>query len=319
MVQRKRRERTSRKLCPVLAPLEGRTLLSAGMPKHGHVPGASAEVRNAHHHGHAQSRMEGPSITSINRVSFDGFQFTNFDGPSPGNTAGTGTNMNGISNSGSSVGFTIDNNGNFLNFVTNPLKSRSARLVNLNGSTTAMAFAVNSAGTVVGTDGNGNAFFLHHGTLKTFLPEGGTSAVALGINDHGTVVGQFTNATATPGFIRLNGNKFVTVNAPSGPNVVNVQGINNKGLLVGFYVGTDSQDHGFVASERDVQNGTLTGNAVADPIIPNVPGEPRRHLRVLADPRDQRSRYRRRILRRLHHQPARLSLQHQDRPLHVPG
>ena len=69
--------------------------------------------------------------------------------------------MNGISNSGTSVGFAIDNNGNFHNFTVNPLKSRTATVLNINGSMTAMAFGVNSSGTVVGTDGNGNAFYLN--------------------------------------------------------------------------------------------------------------------------------------------------------------
>jgi hypothetical protein len=61
---------------------------------------------------------------------------------------------------------------------------------------------------------------------------------------------------------------------PSGPNTVNAQGINNKGLVVGFYVGTDGQDHGFMANERAAKNGTLTGTAITDPTIPTVPGEP---------------------------------------------
>ena len=59
------------------------------------------------------------------QVSNGGFLFTNFDGPNAGTNAGAGTNMNGISNSGTSVGFTIDNNGNFHNFTANPLKSRT--------------------------------------------------------------------------------------------------------------------------------------------------------------------------------------------------
>ena len=45
----------------------------------------------------------------------------------------------------------------------------------------------------------------------------------------------------------MNGKSFITINAPSGPNIVNAQGINNKGLVVGFYVGTDGQVHGFMA------------------------------------------------------------------------
>ena len=181
--------------------------------------------------------------------------------------------MNGISNNGNSVGFDIENNGDFSNFVANPLKSRSANVLNL-GSTAANAFAVNSKGTVVGTDGNGNAFYLQKGKLHTFIPLGGTSAVALGINDQGTIVGQYVTSTASPGFVRLNGNSYLTINAPSGPNIVNAQSINNHGLITGFYEGTDGNVHGFIAHENLASGGVLTGAPVSDPVIPAVPGEP---------------------------------------------
>ncbi len=269
-----KQSRGNRSLRPVLASLEDRALLSTVIPHHLDKAHVSALVADATHHNVHQSKVHGPSISILSKVRFGGFQFTNFDGPSPGTNTGAGTNMNGISNSGNSVGFTIDNNGNFRNFVANPLRSRSAKVLNINGSTTANAFGVNSAGTVVGTDGNGNAFYLNHGKLHTFIPSGGMSAVAFGINDHGTVVGQDVTSTATPGFIRVNGNSFITINAPSGPNTVNAQSINNHGLIVGFYIGTDGQDHGFMAHQSQATNGALTGTPVADPTIPTVPGEP---------------------------------------------
>jgi hypothetical protein len=100
------------------------------------------------------------------------------------------------------------------------------------------------------------------------------SAMALGINDHGTIVGQYVTSMASPGFVRVSGNSFITVNAPSGPNIVNVQSINNHGLIVGFYVGADGQQHGFMANEANAVNGVLTGTPIADPVIPAVPGEP---------------------------------------------
>ena len=137
-----------------------------------------------------------------------------------------------------------------------------------------MALGVNSAGTVVGTDGNGNAFTLSNGKVKTFIPPGGTSAIAFGINDKGTIVGQDVIGSETPGFIKVNSKTYITINAPSGPNTVNAQSINNKGLVVGFYVGTDGQVHGFMASQGAAKNGTLTGTAIADPTIPTVTGEP---------------------------------------------
>ncbi|MGA8350693.1 MAG: hypothetical protein WB773_23075 [Isosphaeraceae bacterium] len=265
----------SRSLRPVMVSLEERVLLNAAMPHHLHDPSVSAQVQLEGHQNHkSNQKVPGPTVTPIKKVSAGGFVFTNFDGPTPGTNAGAGTNQNGISNSDTSVGFTIDNNGNFHNFTVNPPKSNSATLLNINGSTTAMAFGTNSAGTVVGTDGNGNAFTLSNGKLTTFIPPGGTSATAFGINDNGTIVGQYVTASATPGFIKVNPKTYITINAPSGPNVVNAQSINNKGLVVGFYVGTDGQDHGFMASQGAAKKGTLTGTAITDPTIPTVKGEP---------------------------------------------
>lgn len=261
-----------RSVRPTLTALEERALLNAAMPHIEH--GANMPAHVQHVNRHHQPQPQGPAITLINTVSAGGYTFTNFNGPNAGTNAGAGTNMNGISNTGNSVGFDIDNNGNFHNFLTNPLRSRSATLLNINGSLTAMAFGTNSRGAVVGTDGNGNAFVLNHGVVQTFIPNGGTSATAFGINDGGMIVGQYVTGNATPGFIRVNGHSTITINAPSGPNVVNAQGINNKGLVVGFYVGTDGQVHGFMANKKDARNGVVTGTPIADPTIPAVAGEP---------------------------------------------
>ena len=247
----------------------------------------SAHVLSAKHVTRTQPVVPGAYINTIGTASAGNYRFTNFDGPGAGTNAGTGTNMNGISNSGAAVGFTIDNNGNFNNFTANPLKAKKTRTLNINGLMTAMAFGLNSAGTVVGTDGNGNAFYLKKGAVKTFIPNGGVSAVAFGINDGGVIVGQYTTSTTTPGFIRVTPKSFITINAPSGPNIVNAQGINNHGEVVGFYVGTDGQDHGFLASEKAGHHGVLTGTAIADPMIPPVAGEPGAYLCVFPGPRDK--------------------------------
>src|SRR5271165_3283780 len=213
------------------------------------------------------------NITIINKVG--GYRFTNFDGPNAGNIAMAGTTMNGIANSGTAVGFTTANDGTLTNFTANSLKTTRARLLNILGSTTAMAFGINSAGTVVGTDGHGNAFSLNrHGVLKTFIPDGGSSATAFGINDRVNIVGQYVTSTATPGFILVHGGKsLITINQPTGvtSDVINAQGINNHGLVVGFYLGNDGQVHGFTATAPRTP-GTTTATAVTDPTI--TPVEP---------------------------------------------
>jgi uncharacterized membrane protein len=267
------RSSRSREIRPVLVALEERAMLNAAMP-HVHELRVAGPVHVEGHQNHGNHQVHGPMNTLINRTSFGGFAFTNFDGPSPGTNAGAGTNINGIANSGTTVGFTIDNDGNFHNFTTNPLKSFSDTVLNINGSTSAMAFGTNASGTVVGTDGNGSAFSLSRGVVKTFIPNGGMSATAFGINDRGAIVGQYVTADATPGFVRVNGKSTITINAPSGPNTVNAQSINNEGQVVGFYVGADGQDHGFMASVGNGKNATITATAIADPTIPNIAGEP---------------------------------------------
>jgi hypothetical protein len=92
-------------------------------------------------------------------------------------------------------------------------------------------------------------------------------------NDNSAIVGQFTAAAAMPGFLKV-GTTYTTINAPAGPNTVNVQGINNNGLIVGFYLGTDGQVHGFMANANSANDGQLTGTPIADPVIPPVAGEP---------------------------------------------
>jgi uncharacterized membrane protein len=274
-MKRTNRSRRVRSFRPGIASLEDRNLLSAGMPHHGHGVQTAAHVHIAARHGHRPvDQVAPPTITILGQVSAGGFTFTNFDGPMPGTNSGAGTNMNAIANSGEAVGFVIDNDGNLHNFAANPLKSNLARLLDINGSTTAMALGINASGSVVGTDGNGNAFVLSHGRLKTFLPAGSTSAIAFGINDRGTIVGQYVTDTTSPGFVKAGGKSFATIHAPSGPDVVNAQGINNQGLVVGFYLGTDGQVHGFMANDHNVRNGQVTGVAIADPVIPSVPGEP---------------------------------------------
>ncbi|HXZ16537.1 MAG TPA: hypothetical protein VEH77_11290, partial [Roseiarcus sp.] len=74
-------------------------------------------------------------------VVVDGYGFTNFDFPDSGTNAGAGTNVNGIANNGAVVGFSIDNNGAFINFVRSP-DGTVTQLMSFT-STTAMALGIN--------------------------------------------------------------------------------------------------------------------------------------------------------------------------------
>jgi hypothetical protein len=206
----------------------------------------------------------------IGTVHAGGFTFINFDPPESGQSVGS--NANGLSSRGYVVGTAV-NAGNAptgYNFTGTP-----ASAAPLKAAAGALAFGINGFGEVVGT-ANGLAFFLPHGgTLQTLtVPPAATNA--FNINDNHTIVGQYNLKNETPGFVLPNAQSktYISINAPAGPNVVNAQGINNFGLVVGFYLGIDGQTHGFMAHTKDARNGVLTGTAIPDPVIPNIAGEP---------------------------------------------
>jgi hypothetical protein len=211
----------------------------------------------------------GPATMQGSSVVANGYTFTNFDFPNAGNAVREGTNVNGIANNGVSVGFSINNNGSFTNFVGNADGTFTA--LNLAGSN-AMAFGINSAGDVVGQQ-NGAAFLLAPGGSPQTLQGPSGMSIAFGINDQGVIAGQYSVGPVAPGFVLMNGH-LITINAPAGPDTVFAQGINDNGLVAGFYVGVDGQDHGFDGNIQNANSSILNGTAIADPTIPNVAGEP---------------------------------------------
>lgn len=193
------------------------------------------------------------------------FSFTSFDGP--GNNAG-GTTVNGINNNGAVVGFSSDSATPtiFTNFIRNPDGTFSP--LSIGGDPLAMANGINSSSTVVGGDSNNTAFKLAGGVPMTLPSVNGTTAseTAFGINDGGLIVGQFTdNATdTTPGYL-LNGSTFTILNPTANATVTNAQGVNNNGLVIGFYSLDGVHQHGFFYNP-----GTNSFTLPADPTIANL-------------------------------------------------
>jgi uncharacterized protein DUF3466/PEP-CTERM motif-containing protein len=200
--------------------------------------------------------------------------FTNI---SLGGAAGAGgTTLNGINNNGAVVGFGQDSTlANFTNFAGLP---GTPTLLNISGSTNAMANGINSSNEVVGGN-NGVAFTLtnNYQTYSTLASVNSTttSEAAAGINDKGMIVGQYSDSATglTPGFVYNSGTytTLTPVNPVAGVLVVNAQGINNNGLVAGFYstdntttpVDGNEPQHGFIYN-------TVTGHYTLAP-DPNQP------------------------------------------------
>jgi hypothetical protein len=212
-----------------------------------------------------------PGATIGNPITARGYTFSNFDPTLVGNAVGS--NANGISNTGQVVGTQVDMNNasTFTNFV-----GTSAATTQLNTGAGQIAFGINSAGDVVGGNGT-TAFFMSNGGSLQNLATPASAINAFGINDKGNIVGQFTSGANTPGFVLTSSAStvFTTINQPTGvtPDLINAQGINNNGLVIGFYLGNDGQVHGFRANAPSTP-GSITATPIGDPVIPPVAGEP---------------------------------------------
>lgn len=194
------------------------------------------------------------------------YNFTSLDGP--GNNGG-GTTVNGINNNGYLVGFSSDNAASptlFTNFYRSPGGTSTA--LNLGGDPLAMANGINNSLTVVGGLSNGTAFVMVGGTPLPLAAVNGTTAseTAFGISDTGLIVGQYTdsNTGTTPGFLLKNGS-YTTLNPIPIALVTNAQGVNNNGVVAGFYSADGIHDHGFLYNSQ-----TSTYALAPDPNIANL-------------------------------------------------
>jgi hypothetical protein len=183
------------------------------------------------------------------------------------------TQVTGLNNTGTTVGFYADSNGattpNFIGFVDKsgtftsvinpftPAAPNTNQLLGVNDSNIAVGFYI---------DGNGNAqaYEYNIGAL-TFTPIALPSAddavmtTATGINDSGEISGFFENASGvTEGFLDNSGT-FSTFGVPGSSSTMFL-GINNDGEAVGTYQDSNGFNNGLVYSI-----GTGTYQTVDDP------------------------------------------------------
>jgi hypothetical protein len=156
------------------------------------------------------------------------------------------TQVTGINNSGVTVGFEVDANGNSFGWVDQPNGAFQLAPVpnytGVNGVFTEQFLGVNDRNQVAGfyqTDAAGDtAGFVYNDQTGVFTPvtiSGATSVTATDVNDEGYISGFYTNAAGkSQGFIDEAGH---IINIPGGSGDFNVQvlGLNNTGLAVGSF------------------------------------------------------------------------------------
>jgi hypothetical protein len=166
----------------------------------------------------------------------------------------------GINDHGVAVGFYQNSAGNNRGYEYNIHTHHYTRVLipgasqGLSGPSLTAA-AINNNGEVAGfyvTQTKETVAFVKTAhTFTTIIFPHASSTEALGINDAGLVVGEYTvGNSATPpmhGFTWQAGHGFREINDPLGKNTTTINGVNDKGELVGFYVGRGGNTNGFLA------------------------------------------------------------------------
>jgi hypothetical protein len=191
-------------------------------------------------------------------VNVDG-HFENVNFPAGNPASPPVDQLLGVNDSGIAVGFYTDGNSTNHGYEYNIWTHRFSVVTDpADRSASLTAAAINNHGDVAGvyvnrskvTDG-----FLktRWGRFITLSVPGASSTMALGVNDSDEVVGVFTpssNANALEGFTWTPWHGFSVVNDPNGPGTTTINGVNDAGDLVGFYVDAAGNTDGFLAAPR---------------------------------------------------------------------
>jgi hypothetical protein len=161
----------------------------------------------------------------------------------------------GVNDSGIAVGFWTDAANNNHGYEYN-VGSGQFSSVTEPGVTSLTAAAINYRGDVAGfytnpATGNTDGFLKAGHSFTDLAVPGASATQALGVNSHDEVVGVYTTGsgsnTQMHGFTWTPAGGFRTVDDPNGQGTTTINGVNDFGTLVGFYVDGAGNTDGFVA------------------------------------------------------------------------
>jgi len=178
--------------------------------------------------------------------------YTTYDVPGE-----VGTQVTGINNAGDFVGVYFDPVTVIQGFIS---VGGTVTPIDIPGGTYITTNDLNSVDQVVGfySDSSNRGFaFYSDSSGQLHYPinaPGGKNTFFYGINDQGVMVGGYAtqsgHSRATHGLLIFNGpNQLVTVDYPGSSYVV-LTGINNKGVICGYYFDSNNNGHGLVARAR---------------------------------------------------------------------
>ena len=237
---------------------------ATGHPNRGYTlvaPYGQANYTNEDFPGAQQTQVTGLNNRAIT-VGFyadtanDNFGFVDDNGRysvvidpnTPSMTAGI-NQLLGINDHHLAVGFYNDLNGISHGYEVN-LHSYNFTPVSPPGTTGSTATGINDQGDVSGftTSSTGTmvGFLLKGKNFTTLSFPGATQTQAFGVNNHDQVVGDYVGVDGVAhGFVYSNGT-YTGIDDPNGLGTTTINGINNAGDIVGFYIDSAGNTDGFL-------------------------------------------------------------------------
>ena len=187
-----------------------------------------------------------------------GGQFRNADFPTGNPASPPVDQLLGVNDRDIAVGFYTDANGNNHGYEYNMRSGRFSTVTYQDASLTAAA--INDRGDVAGfytNPGSGNTDGFIKVRNQTFIDlavSGASSTMALGVNNSDEVVGTYTvgsgSSATMHGFTWTPRHGFASLDDPHGMGTTTINGVNDFGQLVGFYVDANGNTDGFLAAPQ---------------------------------------------------------------------
>jgi hypothetical protein len=158
----------------------------------------------------------------------------------------------GVNDFDIAVGFWVDGQGNNHGYEYNINTNHYSSVVDPQNKTAALqATAINDRFDIAGNIGSDGFLLTRGGKFITLSAPGASSTMALGVNNFDEVVGTYTVGSGTSavmhGYTWTPQHGFTTVDDPHGIGTTIINGINDRGDLVGFYTDSVGNTDGMLA------------------------------------------------------------------------
>jgi hypothetical protein len=158
----------------------------------------------------------------------------------------------GVNDHNIAVGFYNDASGNSHGYTFSINSGKFSADINDPHGVSTVSAAINDKGNIAGfyTDSIGvtHGFLDNHGHFTTVNAPGATTTELLGMNDQGIAVGEAIVGGVTHGIIyNSNTGAFTRLDDPNAVGSTVLNGINDKGDIVGFYSDAVGNTHGLLA------------------------------------------------------------------------